>query len=193
MTLQIQFVTLGMMSAGGLALGVLFDLYRVLAGQLKVPSWLKAVLDLLYWFIGTLIVFRLLYESNWGEVRPFIFLGLGIGVTVYFLMFSRSVIWVIRFMIRIVLAAIRIGQRMIELFIIKPVIGLYRLLMIFLGFLLAVAIFLYKIMIQLCYPMWKLLLWLVRPLGRWIRDRIAVPAWMKHIVATVAAWLKRFR
>lgn len=193
MTLQIQFVTLGMMSAGGIALGVLFDLYRVLAGQLKVPSWLKAVLDLLYWFIGTLIVFRLLYESNWGEVRPFIFLGLGIGVVIYFLVFSRAVIWVIRFIIRIVLATICIGKQLIRLFVIKPVIGLYRVLMIFLGFFLAVAIFLYKTVIQLCYPVWKLLLWLVKPLGRWIRSRILLPAWMKQMMTTVAAWLKKIR
>lgn len=193
MTLQIQFVTLGMMSAGGLALGVLFDLYRVLAGQLKVPSWLKAVLDLLYWFIGTLIVFGLLYESNWGEVRPFIFLGLGIGIIFYFLVFSRTVIWVIRFIIRIVLAAIRICKRLIWLFIIQPGIGLYRLLIIFLGFLLAVAIFLYKTVIQLCYPVWKLLLWLMRPLGRRIRARIFLPSWMKRMMTTIAAWLKKFR
>ncbi|GCL74549.1 spore cortex biosynthesis protein YabQ [Paenibacillus naphthalenovorans] len=193
MTLQIQFVTLGMMSAGGLALGVLFDMYRVLAGQLKVPSWMKAVLDLLYWFIGTLIVFRLLYESNWGEVRPFIFLGLGIGIVLYFLVFSRAVIWVIRLLIRIVLAAVRIGKQLIRVFIVKPAIGLYRFLIIFLGFLLAVAIFLYKTVIQLCYPVWKLLVWLVRPIGRWIRARIPVPAWMKQMITTVAAWLQKFR
>lgn len=193
MTLQIQFVTLGMMSAGGLTLGVLFDLYRVLSGQLKVPYWLKAVLDLLYWIIGTLIVFKLLYESNWGEVRPFIFLGLGIGITIYFLVFSRTIIRVILFMIRVVQTAIRIGKRMIELFIVKPAIALYRLLILFLGFLLAVAIFLYKVMIQLCYPVWKLLLWLAKPLSRWVRVRIPVPAWMKKIVATVAIWLKRIR
>ncbi|CAG7656353.1 spore cortex biosynthesis protein YabQ [Paenibacillus allorhizosphaerae] len=189
MTLQIQFVTMGMMYAGGLALGGLFDVYRVLSGQLRVPLWLKAVLDLLYWFVGTIIVFKLLYESNWGEVRFYIFVGLIAGILFYFWLFSRPVIRVIQFMIRMVLATIRIGKRMIELFIIKPVIMLYRLIVIILGFLCATAIFLYKIMLQLCYPVWKLLLWMVRPLGRYIR--IPVPDWVKKLGRSIAAWIRR--
>ncbi|MCZ8517578.1 spore cortex biosynthesis protein YabQ [Paenibacillus filicis] len=189
MTLHTQFVTLGMMFAGGLALGVLFDLYRVLSGQLKLPSWLKAVCDLLYWFIGTLVVFKLLYESNRGEVRPFIFLGLGMGIIVYFLLFSRPVVRVIVFMIRVVLTTLWIGKRMIEIFIITPIIWTYRLLMIFLGFLTATAIFLYKIVLQLLYPVWKLLKWLIRPLIA--RLRLAVPAWVKRTGQSIAAWFRR--
>lgn len=189
MTLQIQFVTMGMMYAGGLALGGLFDVYRVLSGQLKVPLWLKAVLDLLYWFVGTIVVFKLLYESNWGEVRFFIFIGLIIGILFYFWLFSRPVIRVIEFTIRAVLTTIRIGKRMIELFIITPAVWLYRLIVIILGFLLATAIFLYKIMLQLCYPLWRVLLWMLRPLGRWIR--IPVPAWVKKTGQSIAAWVRR--
>lgn len=190
MTLQIQFVTLGMMCAGGLSLGGLFDLYRVLSGQLKVPVWLKAVLDLVYWFVGTLIVFKLLYESNWGEVRPFIFLGLGIGIILYFLLFSRTVIRVIKFMIRVVVATARMVQRTFMLLVVKPIIGLFRLTVIIFGFLLATAIFLYKIVLQLIYPVWKLLLWLIRPLGRWIQ--IPVPAWVKNTGQSVANFVRRF-
>lgn len=191
MTLHIQFVTLGMMYAGGLALGGLYDVYRVLSGQLKVRAWLRAVLDLLYWLIGTLLVFALLYESNWGEVRPFIFLGLGIGITFYFLVFSRTMIRVIRFTIRAVLAAIRFGKRTVQLLIIKPARVMYRIVVIFLGFLAATAIFLYKIVLQLLYPVWKLLLWLLKPFGRWIRFRVSVPAWVLKTGQSIAAWLRR--
>ncbi|UUZ82171.1 spore cortex biosynthesis protein YabQ [Paenibacillus sp. P26] len=175
---------------GGLALGVLFDLYRVLSGQLKVPLWLKGLCDLLYWLIGTLVVFKLLYESNGGEVRPFIFLGLGIGIILYFLLFSRPVIRLIVLIIRIFVTIVRIGKRMIELFLIKPVIWLYRFTIIFLGFLSATAIFLFKIMLQLCYPVWKLLLWLVKPITR--RLRIPIPAWMKKTGQSIAGWFRRF-
>lgn len=179
-----------MMCAGGLSLGGLFDVYRVLSGQLKAPAWLKAVLDLAYWFIGTLIVFKLLYESNWGEVRPFIFLGLGIGIIIYFLLFSRTVIRVIKFTIRVVVATARIVRSMFMLLVVKPLIGLYRLTVIILGFLLATAIFLYKIMLQLVYPVWKMLLWLFRPLGRWIR--FPLPAWVKTTGQSVANFVRRF-
>ncbi|TVY06792.1 spore cortex biosynthesis protein YabQ [Paenibacillus cremeus] len=189
MTLQIQFMTIGMMYAGGVVLGGLFDVYRVLSGQLKVPFWLRAVLDLLYWFIGTIVIFKLLYESNWGEVRFFIFIGLMIGISFYFWLLSRPMIGIIKFMIRVVQTTIRIGKRMIELFIIKPILFLYRVVVIFLGFLLATAIFLYKIMIQLFYPLWKLLLWLVSPLVR--RLRFPIPVWMKKAGGWIIAWVRR--
>lgn len=190
MTLHVQFVTMGMMCLGGVSLGTLFDLYRVLAGQLKVAPWLKAILDLLYWFIGTIVVFLLLYESNWGEIRPFIFLGLGIGICLYFLLFSGLVVRLIRFCIRVIVAAVRIGRRMIELFIIAPVRWLYRLLIVLIGFLTATAIFLYKIMVQLLLPLWKFVLWLTKPLVS--RLRFPVPAWMKAPARRVVGWFRRF-
>ncbi|MEK8133011.1 spore cortex biosynthesis protein YabQ [Paenibacillus filicis] len=190
MTLNVQFLTLGMMCAGGLSLGGLFDVYRVLAGQLKMPGWVKSVLDLVYWFAGTLLVFAMLYESNWGEVRPFIFLGLGIGIVLYFLLFSRPVIWVIRFIIRVVVGTALFIRRMVILLIIKPVVALYRVFVIILGFLLATAMFLYRIVIQLCHPVWKLLVWLLRPLGKWIR--FPIPVWMQKTGQSVANLVRRF-
>jgi spore cortex biosynthesis protein YabQ len=190
-TLDVQFLTLGTMFAGGLLLGTLFDLYRVLAGQLKVPLWLKAPLDLLYWLAGTILVFLLLYESNHGEVRPFVFLAIGIGICFYFGLLSRTVIRIILWLIRAVIAIYRFLLRMIDILIVTPVIWLYRVFVIFLGFLSALAIFLYKLMLQLLYPMWKLLLWLTKPIWRSLRS-IPIPAWMKRTGQVLTAgwrWL----
>ncbi|MDQ1910937.1 spore cortex biosynthesis protein YabQ [Paenibacillus sp. GD4] len=191
MTLDVQFLTLGSMFSGGLVLGTLYDLYRVLAGQLKVPLWLKAPLDLLYWMIGTVVVFYLLYESNQGEVRPFVFLAIGIGICFYFGLLSRIIIRIFLWLIRAVISTYRFILRMIDLLIVTPIVWLYRVFVIFLGFLSAMAIFLYKVVLQLLYPAWKLLLWLVRPLWRALRG-IPVPAWMKrtgHAFSALWGWL----
>lgn len=172
-------------------LGTLYDLYRVLAGQLKVPLWLKAPLDLLYWLIGTVVVFYLLYESNQGEVRPFVFLAIGIGICFYFGLLSRIVIRIFLWLIRAVISTYRFVLRMIDVLIVTPIVWLYRVFVIFLGFLSAMAIFLYKVVLQLLYPAWKLLLWLVRPLWRALRG-IPVPAWMKrtgHAFSALWGWL----
>jgi len=187
-TLQIQFVTMGMMLLGGLSLGGLFDLYRVLAGQLRAPRYAYYLLDIMFWVLGTALIFSLLYMSNLGQVRMFIFIGLLVGVGVYFLLFSKSVIAFILWAIRVVRLIIRIGKRMIQLFIVTPVVWLYRATVVFLGFLLAIAIFLYKVVLQLLYPLWRLLLWLVKPLGRWIR----IPAWVNKAGQFAAAWFRRF-
>lgn len=178
---------MGMMFLGGLSLGGLFDLYRVLAGQLKAPRYAYYLLDVFFWIVGTLLVFKLLYESNLGQVRMFIFIGLLAGVLLYFLIFSATVIQIILWLIRFTKAAIRVIKRIVEIFVITPVIWLYRAVVIFLGFLLAIAIFLYKVMLQLLYPVWRLLIWLIRPLGRWLR----IPVWVKKSGQTLAAWLRR--
>lgn len=187
MTLQVQFVTLGMMFLGGLSLGGLFDLYRVLASQLKAPRYAYYLLDIFFWIAGTLLVFKLLYESNLGQVRMFIFIGLLAGVLLYFLFFSPVVIQIILWMIRFTKATIRVIKKTVEIFIITPVIWLYRATVVFLGFLLAIAIFLYKVMLQLLYPVWKLLIWLVRPLVR----RLRIPSWMKKSGQSIAAFIRR--
>ena len=70
---------MGMMLLGGLSLGGLFDLYRVLAGQLRAPRYAYYLLDIFFWCIGTLLIFKLLYMSNLGQVRMFIFIGFLLG------------------------------------------------------------------------------------------------------------------
>jgi spore cortex biosynthesis protein YabQ len=183
-TLDVQFVTTGMMFSGGLALGALYDLYRVLTDKSKVHNWLLALLDIVFWLAGTALVFRMLYVSNQGEVRIFIFIALLAGILLYFSLLSPVTIRFISFMIKAVLVTIRVIKRTIELFIIAPFVLLYRFVVIMVGFIAAVAIFLYKVVLQLLYPFWRLLLWLLRPLTRWIGQW----RWLKAVVQAVKDW-----
>jgi spore cortex biosynthesis protein YabQ len=188
MTLQVQFATMGMMLLGGLSLGGLFDLYRVLAGQLRAPRYAYYLLDLVFWFIGTLLVFKLLYEINWGQVRLFIFIGLLVGIVLYFLLLSGLVTKLILQLVRIVKALIRFGGMLFKYLIIKPFLWIFRTTVVFFGFLCATAIFLCQLMLQLIYPVWRLLLWMTKPLVR----RFRVPAWINKTVKTsarVIRWL----
>jgi spore cortex biosynthesis protein YabQ len=186
-TLEVQFATMGMMMLGGLSLGGLYDLYRVLAGQLRAPRYAYYLLDLFFWLIGTLLVFKLLYESNLGQVRMFIFIGLFCGIAIYFMLFSRSVIRLIIWVISVVQAMVRIGKRMIELLIVKPVVFFYKVFVIFLGFLAALAIFVYKIMVQLIYPVCKLVLWFTKPL----RQRLVIPGWINKTAQRISSFIRR--
>jgi spore cortex biosynthesis protein YabQ len=186
-TLQVQFLTIFMMFCGGLLLGTLFDVCRVLSGKLRLPKWLMPFVDILYWIVATILVFRLLVYSNEGQVRVFIFLGIGIGICFYNAFLSRGVIWLIQLLIRIVIAFCRFLRRTVELLIIKPIIGIYRFFLAFLGFLAAVAIFLYKIVLQLLYPMWRLLLWMIRPLLK----LVVMPAWLTSLLKKIAGFFRR--
>ncbi|MBD0384557.1 spore cortex biosynthesis protein YabQ [Paenibacillus sedimenti] len=187
MTLNVQFYTIFMMILSGIALGAIFDVFRVLSGKLRLPRWTIPLIDIMFWIVATILVFRLLVYSNEGQLRVFVFLGIGIGICFYFALLSLWVIRLTLLVIRIVIAIYRFFRRVVELFIIKPIIGLYRLTVIILGFLVAVAIFLYKIVLQLLYPVWRLLLWMTRPLHKYF----VIPAWLKKLSGKIVAIYRR--
>jgi spore cortex biosynthesis protein YabQ len=186
-TLQVQFVTMMLMFSSGLLLGMLFDVFRVLSAKLRLPRWTLPLADIFYWIVATILVFRVLIYSNEGQVRVFVFLGILIGICFYFAFLS---VWTIRLtllMIRIVVGLYHFVRRMLHVLLIKPILAVYRLIVLFLGFLVAVAIFLYKIMIQLLYPLWRLLLWIVRPLKKYV----VVPVWLTSLWGKVSKWLRK--
>lgn len=187
MTLQIQFFTLAMMSMSGILLGIVFDVYRAVCGQLRVSRWILSLLDLVYWAFATVFVFRVLYYSNQGQLRFFVFLGLVIGTLLYFWLISSITIQFVLWLIRVIQAIINFGIRCFQVLIIMPLRGLFRLVMILFGFLLAITIFLYKIVLQLLSPFAKLFWRLLRPL----RKHIKLPRWVKRVVQRVLGLWRR--
>ncbi|SFM31719.1 spore cortex biosynthesis protein YabQ [Paenibacillus sp. 1_12] len=188
MTLEIQFATMGTMLLGGLSLGGLFDLYRVLAHHLKASRYAYYLLDIVFWIIGTLLVFKLLYDINWGQVRLFIFIGLLAGVIVYFWLFSGLIIHCLHFLIRMVKIVFQWVVKLVNILIITPVVLLFRVILIFFGFLSAIAIFLYQVMIQLLYTVWKLIRFLTFPLTRYVRAQLG----KNTTVQTMVKFIRRF-
>ncbi|TFE24119.1 spore cortex biosynthesis protein YabQ [Cohnella luojiensis] len=88
-----QGMTIASMMLCGLAMGLVFDVYRVSSHRFHVARWILPALDVVYWAAATLGVFSILLSINQGEVRMYVFLGLGIGVTGYFGVLSG---WVIK-------------------------------------------------------------------------------------------------
>jgi spore cortex biosynthesis protein YabQ len=182
-----QFLTIMTMIGIGAGMGAIFDAYRVLSGQLRVPRWMIPLLDIVYWILSTLLVFRGLYASNHGQVRLYVFFGLLAGGWLYFHFFSRMVIRVVLWAIRVVKMLIRFIIRTVEILLIKPIVLLYRLVIVIFGFLLAIAVFLYKIVLQLLYPFWVLfrkLFGLFRPwlkVPRWLKPRWLTGSWNKLV------------
>lgn len=153
---------MGLMLCGGGLLGLLYDVCRVFAKEFRFARFQTLIVDLCYWLAAAVIVFKLLYTGNHGDLRIYVFIGLLVGGWLYFVLLSRIAAKVTR-------AAIQFGKKLyyfilkaFYVLLIKPVILLYKLIKILLGFLLAITIFFYKFMIQLLYPFQKLFLWLLR-------------------------------
>jgi spore cortex biosynthesis protein YabQ len=123
-----QWTTIGWMIVCGLAMGTVFDFYRVAAERFHIPRWVLPVLDVAFWAAATLGVFSVLLDSNHGEVRMYVFLGLGIGVTGYFGLFSS---WVVKLAAWLYETGKRIASllwRTVRVLLIVPFLWIVRLL-----------------------------------------------------------------
>jgi spore cortex biosynthesis protein YabQ len=160
-----QWMTIASMMMCGLAMGTVFDVYRVASHRFHVARWLLPALDVVYWAAATLGVFSILLGSNEGEVRMYVFLGLGIGVTGYFGLFSHWVVKLSGKLIDIVKALFRSLWKMINILLLIPFLWVVRLLAKLLDilFVITAAILLW---------LGKLLLKPILVLGRWAWTRL---------------------
>lgn len=76
---------------GGLLVGLVYDLYKVFRYFLKPKKIATIIEDVLFWFVITIIVFTVLIKSTWGELRGYIFIGLFMGVFLYFKFISKVI------------------------------------------------------------------------------------------------------
>ncbi len=166
MSLDVQFLTLWMMFVCGLGLGVVFDLYRVVSGELRLSRWIIAIMDILYWIVAALAVFKVLYHSNQGELRIFVFIGLFIGLGVYFLLFSFLVQKTADLLIRVLRKILWFVMRLFHFLVVVPLMAVYKVFMIFLRLFAVIPVFIYKFVVQLFYPLWKWVLHLIKKIKR---------------------------
>jgi len=126
------------------------------------------MLDVLYWVASALFIFRVLYASNRGELRFYVFLGLLLGVWLYFWAFSVTTQRFVVMLIEIVRRLTLIVNSILRILIVLPVLALYRLLRKLVGWTWALIVFLGRMLIYILMPVWKPILWLIRPLiARW--------------------------
>lgn len=128
MELSGQAAVFGIMMATGMVLGMVFDCYRVMRALLRLKQFVTAITDFLYWLLATAVVFLVLMLSNWGELRFYVFIGLGTGVICYYRLFSSGIIRFLVLAIRMLAAAGRYGRLVLSCLLIRPLRLLFRLL-----------------------------------------------------------------
>jgi len=88
--------------AGGMLIAFIYDVFRIKRRAIKTSSIVIYFEDFIYWIIVSLVMFAVVYYSNEGEIRGYIFLGTLLGVVLYILLFSRAIMKSSLFIIRIV-------------------------------------------------------------------------------------------
>lgn len=76
----------------GLIIGIIFDFYRAMRFLIRPRKWTTDLLDIIISILFTSISFLLLLFSNWGEVRLYVFLGIGLGIVVYIRYCSKNIL-----------------------------------------------------------------------------------------------------
>jgi spore cortex biosynthesis protein YabQ len=76
----------------GLVTGILFDIYRRIRNLASPGPYLTALGDLCFWGLITAITFTALLAISSGQVRGYVFFGIGAGLSLYLHFFSRYVI-----------------------------------------------------------------------------------------------------
>ena len=84
-----QFIVLLYLSAAGMMMGAAFDLTKAWHKVFHFSRALFFVADFVICLVAALAVFRVLYITNWGEVRIYVFLALFLGIIIYYALCGR--------------------------------------------------------------------------------------------------------
>lgn len=84
----------------GIIVGVSYDFIRIMRRIIPHKRTLINLEDLFFWILTSIIVFQYIFTFNNGNIRFYIFLGLGIGCIIYYLTLSNIIISSITFILR---------------------------------------------------------------------------------------------
>ncbi len=68
---------------GGLALGVLYDIFRALRAAVRPGKAAEGIMDILFWLLVTGVAVIVIFLANQGEPRLFVLIGLLGGAVLY--------------------------------------------------------------------------------------------------------------
>ena len=73
----------------GILIGLVFDVFRILRKSFKTSDFITYVQDILFWIITSIILLYTIFKFNNGEIRSYVFLGIGTGLLIYLTLFSK--------------------------------------------------------------------------------------------------------
>ncbi|NMB40633.1 MAG: hypothetical protein GX996_01690 [Firmicutes bacterium] len=88
-TIEQQFVVLLFLGAAGVAVGAVFDFSKAGGAVFHISRRMLFFADLFTCLVAALAIFQLLFLTNWGEVRLYVFLALSLGLILYYAFLSR--------------------------------------------------------------------------------------------------------
>lgn len=76
----------------GIIIGIIFDSFRILRKSFHTSNIITYIEDALFWLISSLIVMYSVFRFNNGQFRAYMFIGIIIGIFIYMLLLSKTII-----------------------------------------------------------------------------------------------------
>lgn len=86
---------------GGMIIAFIYDVFRIRRKAIKASNIIVYFEDFIYWILVALVLFAVVYLSNDGELRGYLFIGTVIGIILYSLLLSKIIMAVFLFTIRV--------------------------------------------------------------------------------------------
>lgn len=80
----------------GMALGLLYDIFRIFRMLIPHKNIFVDLEDLIYWVLTAYLVFRTLFQFNEGKLRGYAFLGMFLGVLIYTLTMRQLLLLIVK-------------------------------------------------------------------------------------------------
>ena len=111
-------------SLTGVAIGLLFDFFRILRRSIKTSNLVTYIQDILFWILTGIIVLYSIWYFNNGELRIFVFLGLIIGLLIYMTTLSSIIVKIFTKLLVILINILKVPFKMIYSLISKIITGI---------------------------------------------------------------------
>lgn len=109
----------------GLTEGFIFDLFRIFRKFTGKSFFAVCVADIIYWILAAVFFIVTVDKINSGEIRLYILSGVAVGLLLYFLLLSRTIITVF---FRIIKLFLQIFKLILKI-LLTPAVFLYKILL----------------------------------------------------------------
>ena len=111
-------------SLTGVAIGILFDFFRILRRSIKTSNIVTYIQDILFWILTGIIVLYSIWYFNNGELRIFVFLGLILGILIYMATLSSIIVKIFTRIMIFLINILKVPFKMIYKIISKIITGI---------------------------------------------------------------------
>lgn len=117
-TIAMQLYSLLIFTISGIAIGIFFDIFRILRKTFKTPDIITYIEDTMFWICTGIFFLFLLFKFNNGEIRSYVIIGIIMGIFIYILTISK-------YFIKINVTIINVLKKIL-LFPIKLICGILK-------------------------------------------------------------------